>query len=202
MGHSQESKLETHAKIVEAAAKRFRETGLEGIGVADLMKEVGLTVGGFYKHFESRGALVAEAVSAMQGGWDALFARAEERGQAKPALFDALVDNYLDPAHRDNPGEGCLFAALSAELARSEDAARTAATQKLESALGKLTKVFSEQRAPAARAAAIFAYSTLIGAVSLARATNDPALSAEILSTVARGLKARLRPATAGQSKR
>ncbi len=202
MGHSQESKLDTHAKIVAAAAKRFREAGLEGIGVSDLMNEVGLTVGGFYKHFESRGALVAEALNAMHDGWDALFARAQERAQSKPTLFDALVDYYLDPEHRDNPGEGSLFAALSAELARTDQPARAVATRKLQTVLGKLGSVFDGQRAPAARAAAIFTYATLVGAVSLARATNDPELSAEILSTVRKGLKNKLRPAAAGQPKR
>src|SRR5690349_15406900 len=107
MGHSQESKAETHAKIVRAAAKRLREVGLEGIGVADLMKEVGLTVGGFYKHFASRDALVAEAIAGMQNGWSAIFADAEAQGRTGGPLFDALVDAYLDPKHRDAPGEGC-----------------------------------------------------------------------------------------------
>lgn len=202
MGHSRESKLETHAKILDTATKRLREAGLEGIGVADLMQEVGLTVGGFYKHFASRAALVAEALSAMQSGWDAVFAAALERGQSNPALFDALVDSYLSPEHRDQPGEGCLFAALSSELGRADDEARTAATRKLETVLDKLTRVFDDRRAPAARAAAIFAYSALVGALSLARTTNDAALSREILSTVGKGLKKTARPTRAPHAKR
>jgi TetR/AcrR family transcriptional repressor of nem operon len=133
----------------------------------------------------------------MQNGWDALFERAEQRGQSKPALFDALVDSYLDPAHRDNPGVGCLFAALSADLARSDEPARSEATRKLETLLGKLSTVFEGQRAPPARAAAITSYATLVGAVSLARATNDPALSAEILAAVGKTLKKTLRPEAA-----
>lgn len=202
MGHSQESKLETHAKILNAAAKRFRESGLEGIGVADLMQEVGLTVGGFYKHFASRGALVAEALSAMRNGWDGVFADALERGQSNPALFDALVDSYLSTEHRDHPGDGCLFAALSSELGRADDEARAVATHKLETVLQKLTRVFDDRRAPAARAAAICAYAALVGALSLARSTNDDALSREILSTVGKGLKKAARPARAGHAKR
>jgi TetR/AcrR family transcriptional regulator, transcriptional repressor for nem operon len=202
MGHSQDSKLETHAKILAAAAKRFREAGLEGIGVADLMQEVGLTVGGFYKHFTSRGALVAEALSTMQNGWDALFADALERQQASPQLFDALVESYLSPAHRDHPGEGCLFAALSSELGRAEEDTRTEATRKLTIVLDKLTSVFDDRRAPAARAAAIFGYSALVGALSLARATNDEALSREILSTTTKALKNLLRPTRAAHAKR
>jgi len=199
MGHSQESKIETHAKILDAAAKRFREAGLEGIGVADLMKEVGLTVGGFYKHFASRGALVAEAVDAMRNGWDSVFADAAARGQASPALFDALVDSYLSTEHRDHPGGGCLFAALSSELGRSEDEARSVATRKLQTMLAKLSEVFDDRRAPAARAAAILAYCTLVGALSLARTTNDAALSREILTTVGKGLKKTLRPERVGR---
>jgi TetR/AcrR family transcriptional repressor of nem operon len=197
MGHSRESKAETHEKIVQAAAERLREAGLEGIGVADLMKEVGLTVGGFYKHFESRDDLVAEALDAMTNGWDATFADAERRGRGSDALFDALVDGYLDVKHRDHPGQGCLFAALSGDLGRSGDKARGVATRRLERGIDKLATVFDDRRAPAARAAAIFLYSALVGAVSLARATNDEALSREILATVGRVLKKTLRPARA-----
>jgi len=195
MGHSQDSKLETHAKILDTAGKRFREAGLEGIGVADLMQEVGLTVGGFYKHFTSRAALVTEALSTMKSGWDAIFADALEREQPNPALFDALVDSYLSAEHRDHPGEGCLFAALSGELGRADEDARAVATRKLSTVLDKLTRVFDDRRAPAARAAALFAYSALIGALTLARATNDEALSREILTTIGKELKKGLRPA-------
>jgi TetR/AcrR family transcriptional repressor of nem operon len=202
MGHSQDSKLETHAKILATAAKRFREAGLEGIAVADLMQEVGLTVGGFYKHFSSRAALVAEALSTMRTGWDAIFADALEQHQPNPVLFDALVDSYLSQEHRNHPGEGCLFAALSCELGRADEEARSVATRKLATVLEKLTKVFDDRRAPAARAAALFAYSALVGALSLARATNDEALSREILSTTAKALKKELRPARAVHSKR
>ena len=71
MGHSQVEKQKTHEKIVEIASRRLREKGLEGIGVADLMKEAGLTVGGFYKHFESRDQLVREAMQLAFGSWEA-----------------------------------------------------------------------------------------------------------------------------------
>ncbi|HEX2673355.1 MAG TPA: TetR/AcrR family transcriptional regulator [Polyangiaceae bacterium] len=201
MGHSQDSKLETHEKILHSAGKRFREAGLQGIGVADLMQEVGLTVGGFYKHFSSRAALVAEALATMRTGWDAIFEHARERQQPNSLLFDALVDGYLSTEHRDHPGEGCLFAALSGELGRADEEARTVATRKLATVLEKLTNVFDDRRAPAARAAALFAYSALVGALTLARATNDEALSREILATTAKALKKGLRPARATQPK-
>lgn len=201
MGHSQESKAETHQKIVSRAARRLRELGLEGIGVADLMKEVGLTVGGFYKHFDSREHLVAEALGAMRTGWEAIFAAADQRGRSGSALFDELVEAYLDPAHRDTPGEGCVFAALAADLARSSPETRAVATDNLERVLARLTQVFGDRRSPAARASAIFVYSALVGAVSLARATNDPKLSREILTTVARALKKTMRPEAGSRSR-
>ena len=195
MGHSQQSKRDTYAKIVGTAARRLRERGLAGIGVADLMADAGLTVGGFYKHFASRSELVAQAITAMENGWDTVFANAKASGQRTPQLFDALVDSYLSLEHRDHPAEGgCLFAALSTEIGRSDDEVRAAATRKLETALAKLAAVFDDRRAPAARAAAILTYAALVGAISLARTTNDADLSREILSAVARGLKNMLRP--------
>lgn len=194
MGHSRESKQETHGKIVGAAARRLREVGLEGIGVADLMKEVGLTVGGFYKHFGSRADLVAEALDAMKTGWDAAFDDAEERGLRGEALFDALVEGYLDVAHRDAPGQGCPFAALAGDIGRSDEQARAVATRKLERLFTRFARVFEHRRAPAARAAAVFVFSALVGALTLARATNDDALSREILATVGKMLKKTMRP--------
>jgi TetR/AcrR family transcriptional repressor of nem operon len=194
MGHSRESKTETHEKIVQTAARRLREEGLDGIGVADLMKEAGLTVGGFYKHFGSRDDLVAEALEAMGNGWDPTFAEAEARGRSKAALFDALVDSYVAVDHRDAPGRGCLFASLAGDLGRGGDKARDVATRKLERLFTRLAEVFGERLGATARAKAIFVYSALVGAMTLARATSDEALSREILSTVARQLKKTLRP--------
>ncbi len=69
MGHSKAEKAETHKRIVKIASKRFREDGLAGVGISELMKEAGLTVGGFYKHFDSRDDLVTEAVGSAFGGW-------------------------------------------------------------------------------------------------------------------------------------
>lgn len=189
MGHSQASKAETHEKIVETAAKRLREEGLNGIGVADLMKEVGLTVGGFYKHFASRDDLVAEALDAVPSAWSRLIPEALAAGTPGAKVFARVVDGYLDVAHRDAPGLGCMFAALAADLGRGGEKARTVATRKLEHGFELLAQLFGDRRAPAARATAIFVFSALVGAVSLARATNDEGLSREILATVAKALK-------------
>ena len=108
MGHSKAQKAKTHERIVKLASKRFREEGLAGIGIAELMKEAGLTVGGFYKHFDSRDHLVAEAVDSAFGGWKRRVDAA--KSSASPVSYEELIDDYLNEAHRDNPGSASLNA--------------------------------------------------------------------------------------------
>ena len=111
MGYSKAQKARTHKRIVAIASKRFREKGLAGFGIAELMKEAGLTVGGFYKHFDSRDHLVAEAVNSAFGGWKRRVDAAKSSGP--PVSHEKLIDEYLSEAHRDNPGSGCAFSALA-----------------------------------------------------------------------------------------
>src|ERR1700690_296569 len=99
MGYSKSEKAETHPRIVSVAAKRFRELGLEGIGVADVMKEAGVTVGGFYKHFHSRDELVVEALATAFLDLDHWEEHTEDITKA--------LENYLSEEHRDAPGAGC-----------------------------------------------------------------------------------------------
>src|SRR5260370_14588116 len=105
MGHARAEKAKPHKRIVAIASKRFREEGLAGFGIADLMKEAGLTVGGFYKHFDSREDLVAEAVGSALGAWRRQVDAAASGGP--PVTYESLVDDYLSEAHRDQPGTGC-----------------------------------------------------------------------------------------------
>ena len=133
MGHSKAEKTETHKRIVKIASKRFREDGLAGVGISELMKEAGLTVGGFYKHFDSRDDLVAEAVSSAFGGWKRRVDAAASGGLA--VSYAKLIDEYLNEAHRDNPGAGCAFSALAAEIARSDKRTRALASEQLENDL-------------------------------------------------------------------
>src|ERR1700716_1194215 len=107
MGHSKAEKAKTHKRIVKIASRRFREDGLAGVGIAQLMKEAGLTVGGFYKHFDSRDDLVAEAVGSAFGTWKRQTDAAATEGA--PLSSAKLIDDYLNEAHRDNPGIGCAF---------------------------------------------------------------------------------------------
>ncbi|HEY0125148.1 MAG TPA: TetR/AcrR family transcriptional regulator [Rhizobium sp.] len=179
MGHSQMEKQKTHERIVTLAAKRLREEGLEGIGVADLMKEAGLTVGGFYKHFASRDELVAEAVE---------LAVEEQRRQLEEKGINPVdvplkdyAETYLSARHRDRRGEGCAYAALTADIARSGESVRTIATEGMRRNIETMTARMPQTDAAAARRDAIIATCLMAGAVGLARVTNDEALSDEIL---------------------
>ena len=187
MGHSQQSKTETHSKIVKTAAKRLRERGIDGIGVAELMDGVGLTVGGFYKHFASREALVAEALTSIESVWRDEIATARARGVRDTKIYSELVERYLSEQHRDHPGKGCLFAALSSDVGRSGKPVRDAATQRFERGLELLGGLYGGGKV--ARAHALMAFSAMVGALSLSRMVNDDALSKELLDTVAETLK-------------
>ena len=129
MRHSKVEKAKTHKRIVGIASKRFREEGLAGIGIADLMKEAGLTVGGFYKHFKSRDDLVAEAVSSALELWKRQVDAAASGGP--PVTYESLVDNYLSEAHRNHPGTGCPVGALAGDIARSDKQTRALVTRQI-----------------------------------------------------------------------
>ena len=187
MGYSKAQKARTHKRIVAIASKRFREKGLAGFGIADLMKEAGLTVGGFYKHFDSRDELVAEAVSAGLGDWQR---RVDAAASGGPSVSLAeLIDDYLSDVHRKNPGTGCGFSALAPEIARSDKRTRALASQQVRNDLELIVGLLPGKDKRAARSRAILTFSALVGAMSLARAVSDESLSREILYTVAELLK-------------
>jgi TetR/AcrR family transcriptional repressor of nem operon len=187
MGHSRAEKAKTHKRIVSIASKRFREEGLAGIGIAELMKEAGLTVGGFYKHFDSRDNLVAEAVSSAFGGWKRRVAAAKFGGP--PLSLTKLIDDYLSEAHRDNPGSGCAFSALAPEIARSDKRTRSLTAEQVRNDIQLIATLLPGRHKRTARARAILILSALVGAMSLARAVSDEALSREMLETVRQLLK-------------
>jgi len=191
MGHSRTEKAKTHKRVVAIAAKRFREEGIGGIGIAQLMKEAGLTVGGFYKHFHSRDELVAEALSSAFGNWKRQADAAAAGGP--PFYYEKLVDDYLNESHRDDPGKGCVFGALAGEIARCGKHTRALASEHVRSNIQLLAGLLPIKDKRTARARAILTYSALIGAMSLARAVSDQALSLEILKTVAQLLKRSVR---------
>lgn len=172
MRHSQADKLATHQRIVQVAARRFRERGIDGISVSDIMKEAGLTVGGFYKHFESRDALVTEAfILALQD--------IEHIQDALKTVPQRAISTYVSGSHRDNVGRGCPISALVNDVARAPDATREVFTERVSELINLLAQSFPESEDAQDRAAMIF--STCVGSIALARAVKDPSLSKKII---------------------
>jgi TetR/AcrR family transcriptional repressor of nem operon len=179
MGHSQKDKAKNHQRIVDVAARRIRESGTDGPGVAEIMSEAGLTHGGFYKHFDSREDLVAEAVdAAIEQGLDGFRAATAD---AKDPLA-AFVDWYLSTGHREDPGTGCPVVALGADVARSNDRLRAAYRGQVERYIADIENLLGDDKD--ARRRAITAVTSMVGAMLIARAVDDEALSDEILREV------------------
>lgn len=179
MRKSREAAAESRRTIVETAAKLFRERGL-GVGLADVMAAAGMTHGGFYRHFASKEALVAEVLRlALDERAETLVAR--DGLSARDAL-KAYVALYLSAPHVDNPGKGCPIAAVGAEAARSEESAKAIA-----SGAEKLTDNFSADLGgdPAeARRRALSMLASMVGAIVVARAVGDSPLRAEVLDAL------------------
>ncbi len=203
MGHSKAEKIESHERILRVAAARFREAGLEAVGVAELMQDAGLTHGGFYRHFESREDLLAKGVEAAlrDGGKgvrliETALDEATTAGGAlsarKRELLFALIDWYVSISHRDDLATSCAVTSLAGDIARSNDRARLAYTRQVGVYLALLTRLVSSDKKNANRKQAIAALATLVGAVSMARAVNDEKLSREILRCAADELKSHL----------
>ena len=190
MRHSKSEKAKTHKHIVAIASKRFREDGLAGVGIADLMKEAGLTVGGFYKHFKSRDDLVAEAVDSALELWKRQADAAAAGGP--PVTYESLVNDYLSEAHRNHPGTGCPVGALAGEIARSDKRTRAVVTRQIQDNIELVATLIRETNKKGkgtARSRAVLTYCALVGAIGVARAVSDEHLSGEILKTVAQLLK-------------
>ncbi|MBR0895723.1 TetR/AcrR family transcriptional regulator [Bradyrhizobium tropiciagri] len=181
MRYSKEHKQETHARIVKRAATRLREKGAHGIGVADLMKDAGLTHGGFYAHFDSREALVIEAFNYAMD-------RANERWRKVTAevppekRLATIVDGYLSAVHRDEPGQGCAVPALGAEIARESPKTRKAFALKLDQMIDMITDQIQDVPRKTARKQAMAALATMMGTIVMSRIAGNGEMSDEILS--------------------
>src|ERR1700709_48102 len=168
MRYSKEHKQETHERIVKKASVRLREKGAHGIGVADLMKEAGLTHGGFYAHFDSREALVIEAFGyAMDGSPERCRTMSEQTSPEK--RLATIVNSYLTATHRDDPGHGCAVPTLGAEIARESPKTRRAFAAKLEQMIDMLASQIPDVPRKAARKQAMATLSTMMGTLVLAR---------------------------------
>jgi TetR/AcrR family transcriptional regulator, transcriptional repressor for nem operon len=182
MGHSQKEKEKSHRQIVKIAAARMRESGTDGPGVAEIMAAAGLTHGGFYKHFDSRDDLVAEAVEAAIAEGEVGY-REATAGAADPLA--AFVDWYLSDNHRDNPGSGCAVVALGADAAHGSEPLRAAYADQVRGFVKTLAQLRDASGdAEADRRRATTAMSALVGALLTARAVDDPQLSEQILRDV------------------
>jgi TetR/AcrR family transcriptional repressor of nem operon len=180
MRYSKEHKQETHARIVKKASVRLRERGAHGIGVADLMKEAGLTHGGFYAHFDSREALVIEAFAyAMDRSTERWRKIAEQTPPDK--RLASIVETYLSPVHRDDPGHGCAVPTLGAEIARESPKTRRAFAAKLDQMIDMMADQILDLPRKAARKQAIAALTTMMGTLVLSRIAGSGEFSDEIL---------------------
>jgi TetR/AcrR family transcriptional repressor of nem operon len=166
MRKSKAEAAETKARILKTAARLFRERGLDAVSVADVMSAADLTVGGFYRHFESKEALVSAAIEAASAESDAN--RAAGR----------LAPGYLSAAHRENPGLGCPVSALVSDIARQTASTRAAFTEAVRGLVARLEPESGDHKSALRRAV------ELVGAIALSRAVDDTKLADEILRSV------------------
>ena len=157
----------SHARIVDVAAKSILRAGYRGVGVADIMKEAGLTHGGFYAHFDSREALVIEAMAkAGQENIESLTEVIERRMSKGGTRFKALVDTYLHEAHLVRTEDGCVVAALSSEMTRQDDVVREEARRRVAAMIALVQSTLTD---PSDENEASVVTATMVGALQLAR---------------------------------
>jgi TetR/AcrR family transcriptional repressor of nem operon len=178
---------ETRHRIVESAAQEVRRNGINATGLADVMAAAGLTHGGFYRHFQSKDQLVAEACAVAMESIVAKAEAAARQGDGKAGL-EAIIASYLDPNHRDDRSDGCPLAGLGSELARADDETRTAVSAEFLKFVELLAKHARRRKPELAKSDALFALSAMVGAVTLSRIVSDPDLSMAILSDTRRHL--------------
>jgi TetR/AcrR family transcriptional repressor of nem operon len=174
-------KEQTRERILRAAARAIRKHGYEGVGVADVMKEAGLTHGGFYAHFESRDALLAAAVDQAGAESTENLNRAVARAKHGEEVM-ALVDTYLEDRHvtAAEHGLGCAIAAAGSEVPRQQADVRRAAARRIKELIGFVERQLPEWGKAAAHEKAMGIVASMVGALMLARAVDDAQLSKAI----------------------
>lgn len=191
MGHSQADKARNRERILAQAAGQLRDAGLESVSVGPLMRSVGLTHGGFYGHFESRSALLAQALArALQDGEAASAAAA-----GSPPDFVRLLRRYLSRSHRDMRRSGCAIAALAGDVARTDEASREVMSEAIARVAGRTAQAMGSDD----EAQALFVVSAMIGTLLVSRVLTDPA-RADALLGKARELLAGFGPAAPGEA--
>jgi TetR/AcrR family transcriptional repressor of nem operon len=170
------SKEATHERIVGAAARAIRRSGYQGTGVADIMKDAGLTHGGFYAHFPSREAMLAEA--ADRAGRESVEMMERIAATTPPdQVLTAMMQVYLSKAHLESIETGCATAALCSEMPRQAPEVRRAATRRIKEMIDLVARQSPEWGKPGAHEHALVTVATMVGTLVLARAVDDPKLS-------------------------
>lgn len=188
MRGSNEKAQENRERVIDAAAARLRKSGLDGINIVDLMKSAGMTHGGFYKQFKSKDDLVLQGVKrAIEGSSAAIKLQLTEADDP----LAALIRFYVSPEHRDNPASGCSLASLATDAARSNAPDLQALIGDLVARYLELLTDLSSGQDDTARNHAIATLAEMVGAVILARAVPDRALSDELLQVAAVDLLSR-----------
>ncbi|WP_077036811.1 TetR/AcrR family transcriptional regulator [Pelomonas sp. KK5] len=177
----------THDRIVDAAARALRRRGCDGVGVAEVMKEAGLTHGGFYAHFESRDALLAEALA--RAGRDSV---AQTRLKMGPRMargespLRAFLETYLSDAHLSGPEEGCPVAALGSEMSRQPPELLAVSGERVRALIDGVQGLLADQEDAKAKAQIIA--STIVGALQLARVLGANAQGRALLGATRKSL--------------
>lgn len=177
------AKEASHERIVEAAARAIRRSGYHGTGVADIMKEAGLTHGAFYAHFASREAMLAEAADRAGAESNAFAARVLAAAPAQQSL-QALMQAYLSEEHLQGIETGCPVSALGSEMPRQAPEVRRVATGRIKEMIDLVARQSPDWGQPAAHERALVTVAAMVGSLMLARAVDDPALSSAVRTAV------------------
>lgn len=175
-----EAKDASHERIVSVAARAIRRSGYDGTGVSDIMKEAGLTHGAFYAHFASREAMLAEAAARACAESAAAVAGAVAKVPPEKAL-EYMLSAYLSQAHLENAEIGCPLAALGSETSRQAPEVRRVATRHIKAMVDLVARQSPDWGQPGAHERALVTLSTMVGALLLARAVDEPDLSDSLL---------------------
>jgi TetR/AcrR family transcriptional repressor of nem operon len=182
MRYGPEHKTETHQKIVRDASRRVRSEGLTGAAVSAVMRDSGLTHGGFYKHFGSKGELLMESLSvAFQEIADRLAHAGEQSPPEVP--WKAIVKTYLSPEYCDHVEYGCPLPALGPELARADKAMKPQIFEELKKYKDRMLPFMPGQRTADKERAFFSIFSTMIGAIEIARMLPEPAMREKVLAS-------------------
>jgi TetR/AcrR family transcriptional regulator, transcriptional repressor for nem operon len=182
----------THERILSVAAQAIRRSGYEGTGVADIMKEAGLTHGAFYSHFESREAMLAQAAGKACAESAAAAARVVASAPPDRALA-SLLGAYLSRAHVERIDAGCPLAALGSETWRQTPEVRRVATRHVKEMIDLVARQLPDWGQPSAHERALVTVATMVGALLLARAVDDAGLSDALRSAALERLTAAAR---------